>query len=60
MKPERGASADDPRSVSRKSLDSLTAEESVMLDAALPEVLARIPRLKVELDRVLVVALHTM
>ena len=56
--PERAASADDTCLVPRLTLHRVAAEERVVLDALLPEVLALIPRLKVELHRVLVIALE--
>jgi len=55
--PERGAATDDARSVTRQTFDGLTAEERVVLDASLPEVLARVTGTEVELHRVLVVTL---
>ena len=55
--PEGRAATDDARLVARLPLCDLTAEEGVVLDAFLPEVLAGVARVEVELDRVLVVAL---
>jgi len=58
--PKWRSATDDPWSTTRQALDGLAAEERVMLDTPLPEVLARVPRAEVELDRVFVVTLsHT-
>ena len=56
--PEGRAATDDARLVARLPLCDLTAEEGVVFDAFLPEVLAGVARVEVELDRVLVVALR--
>ena len=56
--PEGRATTDDARFVAWFSLGDLTAEKSVMFDAFLPEVLAGVARVEVELDRVFVVTLQ--
>lgn len=56
--PEGRASTDHACLVARLALGDLTAEEGMMLDAFLPEVLARVARVEVELDCILVVTLQ--
>jgi len=55
--PKRRSSTDDARSTTWQALDGLAPEKRVVFDATLPEVLARVARTEVELDRVLVVTL---
>lgn len=55
--PKWGTATDDAWTTTRQTCDGLTAEERVVLDASLPEVLAWVSRAEVELDCVFVVTL---
>lgn len=56
--PKRAPPRENASLASRNTLNGLTAEESVIFDAFLPEVLALVAALKEELDNVFVIALR--